>query len=71
MTYENREEPFFYLGVLYGYCEEYKRGIKAIEKALELNPHFAEANSQLRYLQRLGQTEAEKPTRKGGFFKRS
>jgi tetratricopeptide (TPR) repeat protein len=65
-SYESREEPFLYLGTLYGYCEEYKRGIQAVERALEINPHFAEAKSQLRHLQRLMQSA----TKKGGLFRR-
>ena len=74
-TYDSREEPFLYLSILYGHCEEYTRGIKAIEKALELNPHFAEANSQLRHLQRLGQSkskgkESSKSQKSSGFFRK-
>ncbi len=71
ITYETREEPYLYLSVLYGYCEEYKRGIKAAERALEINPHFGEASSQLRHLQRLDpQSKTEKTARKSGLFRR-
>ena len=66
MTYESREEPFFYLSVLYGYCQEYKRAITAAERALAINAHFAEAKSQLRHLQRGMQDDRKK----GGFFRR-
>ena len=65
-SYESREEPFLYLGILYGYCQEYKRAISSIERALEINPHFAEASSQLRHLQRSQQGN----TKKGGLFRR-
>ena len=70
-TYDSREEPFLYLSVLYGYCDEYSRGLKAIEKALEINPHFAEANSQKRHLQRHDQskpTSSSKPKKLSRFF---
>ena len=67
-SYDNREEPFLYLSVLYGYCDEYVRGLKAVEKALEINPHFAEANSQKRHLQRHGPS---KPSASGKSKKRS
>ena len=71
ITYETREEPYLYLSVLYGYCEEYKRGIKAAERALEINPHFGEASSQLRHLQRSDpQPKTEKTARKSGLFRR-
>ena len=70
VTYENREEPFLYLGVLYGHCQEYTRGLKAVERALAINPHFAEANSQLRHLQRLSEEEQKKSSKRGGLFRR-
>ena len=75
MIYDSREEPFLYLSILYGYCEEYARGLKAVEKSLEINPHFAEANSQIRHLQRLAQSktknkESGKSQKSGGFFRR-
>ncbi len=63
-SYESREEPFLYLSVLYSYCEEYSRALKAVDKALEINPHFAEASSQKRHLQRLEQTKPKTTTTK-------
>ena len=68
LTYEGREEPFLYLGVLYSYCQEYKRGVRALERALEINPHFAEASSQLRHLQRLASDGSD--AKRSGLFKR-
>lgn len=49
---DNREEPFLYLGRLYGAIGDQDKAIRAIEQALRINPHYAEAGSELRHMQR-------------------
>jgi len=49
---DNREEPFLYLGRIYRTLDESEKAIGAFEKALTINPHFAEAGSELRHAQR-------------------
>ncbi|MEZ4435373.1 MAG: DnaJ domain-containing protein [bacterium] len=49
---DNREEPFLYLGRLYRGVGEQEKAIKAFEQALRINPHYAEAGSELRHAQR-------------------
>ncbi len=49
---ENREEPFLYLGRIYRTLDESEKAIRAFEKALKINPHYAEAGSELRHAQR-------------------
>lgn len=49
---DNREEPFLYLGRLYRAVGEQDKAIKAFEQALRINPHYAEAGSELRHAQR-------------------
>ena len=49
---DGREEPFLYLGRIYRTLGESEKAIRAFEKALKINPHFAEAGSELRHAQR-------------------
>ena len=64
------EEPFLYLGVLYGPCPDYTRGIKAVARALAIHPPFAAATRPLRHLQRLSEEGQKKSSKRGGLFRR-
>ena len=67
--YDSREEPFYFLGMTRVITGDFKRAVSALERAVELNPHYAEANSQLRFAQRqLSSSKSSKPS--GGFFSR-
>ncbi len=50
--FSSREEPFLYLGRVYRISEDLSAAESSFLKALELNPHCAEARSELRHIQR-------------------
>ncbi|MCA9537543.1 MAG: DnaJ domain-containing protein [Myxococcales bacterium] len=49
---DNREEPFLYLGRIYRALGENDKAIAVLEQAVRINPHFAEAGSELRHAKR-------------------
>lgn len=55
---DNREEPFLYLGRLYRDTGDTDRAIRAFQQALAINPHYAEAGSELRHAQRKVETKS-------------
>lgn len=65
---DNREEPFLYLGRIYRTLDEPEKAIRAFERALKINPHFAEAGSELRHVQR--KIEQSKSSGLAGLFGR-
>lgn len=65
---ENREEPFLYLGRIYRTLDEPEKAIRAFEQALKINPHYAEAGSELRHVQR--KVEQNKSSGLAGLFGR-
>ena len=50
--FDSREEPFYYLGLLYINVERMDKAKEALESALEINPHYLEAKSQYRHVHR-------------------
>ena len=64
--YDSREEPYLYLGRLYALVGLTQKAETALIKALEINPHLAEAKSELRHLQRQPSTSSSK----GSLFQR-
>jgi len=71
-SYDSREEPFYFLGMARVMTGDMKRAVSALERAVEINPHYAEANSQLRFAQRQSQggASAKSPKSGGGLFGR-
>lgn len=65
---DNREEPFLYLGRIYRTLDEPEKAIRAFERALKINPHYAEAGSELRHAQR--KVEQNKSSGLAGLFGR-
>lgn len=55
---DNREEPFLYLGRLYRDTGATDKAIRAFQQALSINPHYAEAGSELRHAQRKAETKS-------------
>ena len=49
---ETRPEPFLYLGRLYRSMDDLEAAARAYKKALQANPHFSEAKSDLRHIAR-------------------
>jgi tetratricopeptide (TPR) repeat protein len=71
-SYDVREEPFYFLGMTRVMTNDYKRAVSALERATAINPHYAEANSQLRFAQRQlsNGSSTSKPKSSGGLFGR-
>lgn len=49
---EGRHEPFLYLGRAYRMVDDTAKAVAALTKALQIDPHCAEAASELRHLKR-------------------
>lgn len=49
---DSRAEPYFFLGRLNRSVEAFDDAVKAYKKALQINPHFSEAKSDLRHVMR-------------------
>ncbi len=62
-----REEPWLYLGRVYRAGEDLRRAVTALERAVDINRHCAEAQSELRHVRRKLQGPQQK---KGGLFGR-
>ena len=62
-----REEPWLYLGRVYRAAEDLRRCVAALERAIEINRHCAEAQSELRHVRRKLEGPQQK---KGGLFGR-
>ncbi len=60
----DREEPWLYLGRVYRAQDDLQRAAAAFQKAIEINRHCAEAQSELRHVQRKLEEGAGK--KKGG-----
>jgi curved DNA-binding protein CbpA len=70
--HEAREEPFYFLGMVRLNAGDLKRALVAFERAVKINPHYAEANSQLRFVQRQlsAPQKASATSKVGGLFGR-
>ena len=66
-TYQAREEPYLYLGRLLVALEDWKGAEEAFKGSLQVNPHFVEASSALRHVQRqLEQKSMSRESKKSG-----
>ncbi len=64
--YSGRDEPFVWLGRVLRGLGDTQKAMVAFQRALEINPHCAEAGSELRHLKR----KAEGTKKRGGLFGR-
>ena len=49
---DSRAEPFLFLGRLHRSVDAFDEAARAYKKALSINPHFSEAKSDLRHVER-------------------